>query len=97
LNLWVEKDGDLLFYIARTDAWSECCTLLKLGRVRIALSPNPFLAGALFRQKRNLRKGCVEIATDSVELRVFVDAHGPVVYVTGRSPKPAHVKASVER
>lgn len=23
VNLWVEPDGDLLFYIARTDAWDE--------------------------------------------------------------------------
>ena len=35
LNVWVEEDGDLLFYIARTDAWSECNRLLKLGRIRV--------------------------------------------------------------
>jgi hypothetical protein len=29
LNLWVEKNGELLFYVARTDAWSECCQLKK--------------------------------------------------------------------
>ena len=33
LNLWVEEDGDLLFYVSRTDAWSEICRLLKLGRI----------------------------------------------------------------
>ena len=86
LNLWVEKDGDLLFYVARTDAWSECSQLLKLGRVRLALRPNPFEAGALFRQTLNLRKGCVEIVAGSLKLRVFVDTQLPVVYVTGHSP-----------
>jgi len=96
LNLWVEKDGDLLFYIARTDAWSECCRLLKLGRVRVGLTPNPFVAGAPFRQKLNLREGCVEIAAGTVELRVFVDAKLPVVYVAGHSAKPVRVRAAVE-
>ena len=59
VNLWVEKDGDLLFYVARTDAWSECSQLLKLGRVRLAFTPNPFAAGLPFRQTLNLRRGCV--------------------------------------
>jgi hypothetical protein len=35
LNLWVEEDGDLLFYVSRTDAWSEICRLLKLGRISL--------------------------------------------------------------
>ena len=96
LNLWVEKDGDLLFYVARTDAWSECSQLLKLGRVRLALRPNPFTAGAPFRQTLNLRKGCVEITAGSLEIRVFVDAQLPIVYVTGHSAKPVRVRASVE-
>jgi len=42
LNLWVEENGDLLFYISKTDSWSDNCRLLKLGRVRLKLSPNPF-------------------------------------------------------
>ncbi|MCF7973492.1 MAG: DUF5703 domain-containing protein, partial [Phycisphaerae bacterium] len=36
-NVWVETNGDLLFYLSRTDAWSENCRLLKLGRVRVTL------------------------------------------------------------
>ena len=38
LNLWVEEGGDLLFYISKTDSWSENGRLLKLGRVRVKLS-----------------------------------------------------------
>ena len=41
VNLWVEEDGDLLFYVARNDAISEIDTLLKCGRVRVHLSPKP--------------------------------------------------------
>ena len=36
LNAWVEPDGTLVFYVARTDAWSENGRLLKVGRLRVA-------------------------------------------------------------
>src|SRR5437899_2297979 len=31
-NVWVEANGDLAFYIAKSDAWSEHGRLLKVGR-----------------------------------------------------------------
>jgi Domain of unknown function (DUF5703)/Concanavalin A-like lectin/glucanases superfamily len=61
LNVWVEEDGDLRFYIARTDAWSEASRLLKLGGIRVSLTPNPFAKGASFQQILRLRDGCIEI------------------------------------
>jgi len=42
LNVRVERDGDRLFYVGKTDAWDENDHLLKRDRVRIAPSPNPF-------------------------------------------------------
>ena len=42
VNAWVEENGDLLLYVSKTDAWSENVRLLKLGRVRLRLTPNPF-------------------------------------------------------
>lgn len=96
LSVWVEADGDLLFYISRTDSWSECNRLLKLGRVRLRLSPNPFAAGQPFRQELKLRDGRIEIQAGDVPLSVFVDAEAPVVYVTGRSQTPREVTASYE-
>ena len=96
LSVWVEADGDLLFYISRTDSWSECNRLLKLGRVRLRLSPNPFAAGQPFRQELKLRDGRIEIQAGDVSLSVFVDAEAPVVYVTGRSQTPREVTASYE-
>ena len=43
LNVWVEQDGDLRFYISKVGAWSERARLLKIGRVRVQFTPNPFL------------------------------------------------------
>ena len=42
LNVWVEEGGDLLFLVGKTDAWSETGRLLKLGRIRVSCTPNPF-------------------------------------------------------
>jgi hypothetical protein len=48
INLWVEENGDLLFYLSKTDAWSGNARLLKMGKVRLSLSPNPFQTGTPF-------------------------------------------------
>ena len=48
LNLWCQEDRDLVFYIGKTDAWSENARLLKLGRVRIQISPKSFVNNCSF-------------------------------------------------
>jgi Domain of unknown function (DUF5703)/Glycosyl hydrolase family 95 catalytic domain len=96
LNLWVEPNGDLVFYMARTDDWSECCRLLKLGRVRVSLSPNPFANAKSLRQELKLREGQVVISAGDTTLRVFVDANAPVIYVVVRSRTPRAVTATWE-
>jgi hypothetical protein len=96
LNVWVEDSGDLVFYISRTDAWSECNRLLKLGRVRVHLSPSPFGNGAKFRQELKLRDGQIVVSIGDTTLRVFVDAEAPVIYVAGNSSTPRTVTATLE-
>ena len=100
LNVWTEQDGDLLFYVARTDAWSGNGRLLKLGRIRVKLTPNPFAKGPPFRQELKLREGEIEIAAGpddrSVRLRVWVDANAPVVHVDVEGTQPLEVRASLE-
>jgi hypothetical protein len=99
INLWVEENGDLLFYISRSDSFSEIDRLLKVGEVRVSLLPNPFVPGAPFRQELKLSDGVCEITAGppekKVTLRVFVDSDNPVVHVTGESASPLTVKASV--
>ena len=96
LNVWVEANGDLRFYISRTDAWSECNRLLKLGCVRVQLSPNPFVNGINFRQTLKLRDGQIEITAGDATLRVFVDAEAPVIFVVGFGQSPRTVTATLE-
>src|SRR5512139_4022299 len=78
VNLWVEHEGDLLFYISRTDAWDEHARLVKLGRVRVRLSPSPFRQGTPIRQELKLRQGEAVIDAGEMRLRLWVDAARPV-------------------
>src|SRR5688572_19677680 len=64
-NAWVEEGGDLLILIAKSDAWDENSINLKLGRVRIKVSPNPFASGGSFRQTLDLREGDIKIVAGS--------------------------------
>jgi hypothetical protein len=82
LNIWVEN-GDLLFYFGQSGAFDENNALLKGGRIRLRLSPNP-LAGEV-RQELRLRDGSVVVSGRlgglSVTVRVSVDVSQPVVHV----------------
>jgi len=100
LNVWAEPDGDLLFYIGKTDSWSENVALLKLGRVRVKLSPNPFTKGLPFRQTLRLRRGEIEIvagpADSQSRLVVWVDANAPVVHVDAECQRETGLQVAVE-
>ena len=49
MNVWVEE-GDVLFYLSRSGTFDENNCLLKQGRFRIRLTPNPFKETKEFRQ-----------------------------------------------
>jgi len=100
LNVWAEKNGDLLFYVSKTDAWSENSRLLKLGRVRISFSSSPFKEGQPFYQKLDIYKGEILInsgkGSNELNLKIWVDANNPVVYVESESKKDIDIKVSLE-
>jgi alpha-L-fucosidase 2 len=100
LNVWVEEGGDLLFYLSKTDAWDEKARLLKLGRIRVSLAPNPFSAGTTFRQELDLAHGCIRIRSDSSNLKVqivlWVDANHPVVRGEIEADRPVEARVMVE-
>ena len=100
LNVWVEKSGDLLFYIGKTDAWDEHSRLLKLGRVRVRLSPNPFQANHYFRQELRLRQGEIRIVAgktnEPVQIRVWVDANQPLVRVEAECEQEFSLSTDLE-
>ena len=95
-NVWTEQNGDLVLLVAKSDAWTEIGQLVRLGRVRIQLSPNPFACASEFRQTLHLADGSVELASGANHLRIWVDANHPVLHVEANLAHPAVLRASLE-
>jgi len=100
-NVWVEN-GELLIYVSRSGSFDELGTYLKLGRVRVKLSPNPFDASDSFRQKLKLQDGFVEIegkAEDhslNARIKLWVEVNRPIVHIDVDANRPLEVEASYE-
>ena len=98
LNVWVEK-GEIFFYMAQSGSFDENNALLKQGRVRIQLSPNPFTGGS-FKQELLLKEGAVKITGSNgnldASLLIWVDVFKPVVHVDLKSSKPVKTTAVYE-
>ena len=102
LNVWVEKNGDLWFYISKSDSWGDDPVyywgLPKVGRVRVKFSPNAFAGDQPFSQKLNLAKGQIEITAGKpgrqVSIVLWVDANRPVVRVESRGDVPFEMAAA---
>jgi hypothetical protein len=99
LNVWTEPNGDLLFYIGKTDAWSEHprseTGLMKVGLVRVSLSPNPYVEGKPLVQTLKLRDAEIEVHEGKTSLRVWVDANHAVIHIEMNSDQPLKMKAEL--
>lgn len=98
LNVWVEN-GDLLIYVARSGNFDENNALLKSGRLRIKLSPNPF-TGQHFRQQLHLQNGYVtvngELSGVKTTVKIWVDVFHPIVHLEINNSKKLDAQVSYE-
>jgi len=100
LNLWVEPNGDICFYISGSGAWSGNARLLKLGRIRLQLDPAPSTQDRVFSQVLDTRTGVAVITfgegDEATRVEVWVDANYPAVRVQMRSGTPRRMRALAE-
>lgn len=94
MNVWMEKNGDLVFYISKVDAFDAWHQLPKLGRIRIKMDPVPDLSD--FRQTLNLADASILIESGGTRFRIWVDANHPVIRVEGSFSKPGKAAISLE-
>ena len=94
-NVWVEK-GDLYFYFSRSGTFDEHNTLLKLGRVKLSLSLNPFQGNEGFKQELQLKNGSINISQNGTTIKLWVDVFHPVIHVEVSSKNPTQMKVSYE-
>ncbi|KAK4565236.1 hypothetical protein LTR86_003853 [Recurvomyces mirabilis] len=96
LNVWAE-DGDILFYIAQSGVFDENNSLLKLGRVRLTMDPNPFGTGCSFEQRLLLNDGYAEVkGDDSTIVKIWVDVDTSDIHVEIDTAANITLRAAME-
>jgi alpha-L-fucosidase 2 len=95
-NVWTEANGDLVLLVSSPDAWTEMGKLVKLGRVRIRLTPNPFVGSGDFTEVLRLEDGSIEIRAGSNTARIWVDANHPAIHVEAHTEHPAVAQVFLE-
>jgi alpha-L-fucosidase 2 len=95
-NVWTEQNGELVLLVAKSDAWTELGKLVKLGRVRVQLTPNPFVGATNFTQVLKLENGSIEIKSGANLVQVWADANHPVIHVEAKLEHPATLRATLE-
>src|ERR1700681_2270583 len=95
-NVWTEQNGDLLILVAKADSWTELGKLVKLGRVRITMTPNPFVGKTDFSQVLRLEDGSIEVKSGPNAVLVWIDANRPVIHVEAKLDHPVTMKAGLE-
>ncbi len=99
-NVWVEDGGDLLFYLSKTDSYSENGRLLKLGRVRVSFDPNPFEKGKPFKEVLSLADSQIRIFAgdpgEQIKIIFWIDSNKPIVHVETQSENKYDVEVTME-
>ena len=95
-NVWTEANGDVVLLISSPDAWTEMGKLVKLGRVRMRLTPNPFVGAGDFTEVLRLEDGAIEMHAGSNSARIWIDANHPAIHVEAHTERPAVLQVSLE-
>ena len=100
LNVWTEQNGDIVFYIGKSDAWSEnpkgTTGLAKVGKVRLSTEPALFAGTNGFSQALRLYDGQIVIKGEKGELCLWVDANAPVIHAQVKGSIPCVLTASLD-
>jgi len=98
MNVWVDN-GELLIYVARSGSFNEDNALMKAGRIRVKLSPNPF-HGKIFKQELHLQEGYVTINGQNngmkATVKIWADVFSPVAHIDVTANKKINVEADYE-
>jgi hypothetical protein len=104
LNAWVDPQGQICFYISKTDSWDENGRLVKIGKVNITTEPVIVFQGSEFKQELELQTGTIRISSMgmiggkqvNLNFRLWVDANHPVVQLSYAGSVPLKMRANVE-
>ncbi|MDR1478725.1 MAG: DUF5703 domain-containing protein, partial [Planctomycetaceae bacterium] len=87
-NVWIDKAGDLRFYISRIDSIDENGQLLKVGAIKISPT-NPPQTHSNFKQTLDVKRGILEAVYGDVAYKFWIDANRNVIVaeITTKTPQ----------
>ena len=81
-SVWTEDNGDICFYLSRSDALTELDRTVKLGMVRLPFTPNPFMNGN-YEQTLNIGDGYIIFRGKGTKIKMFVDPKADQIVLKG--------------
>jgi Domain of unknown function (DUF5703) len=98
MNVWVEN-GELLIYVARSGSFNEDNAMMKAGRIRVKLFPNP-LIGKMFKQELHVHEGYVTVEGGgngvNATIKIWTDVFKPVAHIEIDASQKINVEAAYE-
>ena len=95
-NVWTEPSGDIVLYLAKNDAWDHLGRLIKIGRLRLRLTPALVVAEGKFEQKLSLGDASIVITGGGTTVRLWIDAHWPRLVIEVHSRSACDITASLD-
>ena len=95
-NVWTEPNGDIAFYLAKNDAWDSLGRLIKLGRLRLKITPSLTAPNAKYQEALSLADASVVISNGDTTVRLWIDAHWPRLTIEISSATPCAIEASLD-
>jgi hypothetical protein len=95
-NVWTEQNGDIVLLLSSPDAWTETGKLVKLGRIRVTATPNPFANSQGFHQSLHLEDGAIEIQSGPNTARIWIDANHPALHIEMHTERRTTLRAVLE-
>ena len=90
-GVYAIENGDLYLLLSKNDAYTYMGDLFKTGRIKISISPNPFIAGKPFKQTLNLTTGSIDIEAAGTTIKVWADANHPLFHIEINAPQNVSV------
>jgi hypothetical protein len=98
MNVWVEN-GELFIYVARSGSFNEDNAMMKAGRIRIKLFPNPF-DGKVFKQELHVQEGYVTVEGEGsgvkAYIKIWADVFKPIAHIEIDASQKINAEAAYE-
>ena len=94
-GVYAVENGALVLLLSKNDAFNYAGDIYKTGRVAVTISPNPF-GSENFTQTLDIETGCIRIETQSVSIKIWVDANDNVYHIELNAPADFKVTVTPE-